>query len=88
MDQNNEGQSGEAIDGWIEWNTISEPGAYVTKEGSLIRFFPESLREGHSPLVKIESKLDTRIKKIASNPEIGKDDARRLAMRAGTPINF
>jgi len=75
-------------EGWIEWNQVSEPGAYVTRQGSLVLFFQESLKEGFSPLIKIKSRLDTEVKKIASDPNIEIDDARNLAMFNGLPINF
>ena len=71
-----------------EWKTVTKPGVYATVQGSLVRFPAESLKQGHSPVVEIESNLDTRLAFVADNARISTDEARQLAMRAGLPVNF
>ena len=52
-----------------EWSSINEPGSYLmTRTGDLVRVFPESLAPGHSPLLSITSKNETRVAKLSSNP--------------------
>ncbi|HET6201642.1 MAG TPA: hypothetical protein VFI25_02440 [Planctomycetota bacterium] len=71
-----------------EWRMVTKPGIYTTVQGSLVRFPAESLKAGHSPIVEIESNLDTRLAFLAADPKTTTEEARQLATRLSLPINF
>ena len=72
----------------VEFNEMNQPGAYVTAQGSLVRVTPEGLKEGHSPLITIESNHDTRLTRISDDPYIAIGKARLLAANADVAVNF
>jgi len=72
----------------VEFNDVNEPGAYITAEGSLVRFQPDALKEGHSPLITVTSNLDRRLTKISGNPNIAVGKARVVAADADLPVSF
>ncbi|HET6201668.1 MAG TPA: hypothetical protein VFI25_02570 [Planctomycetota bacterium] len=71
-----------------EWRMVTKPGIYTTVQGSLVRFPAESLKAGHSPVVEIESNLDTRLAFVAADPKTTVEEARQLATRLSLPVNF
>ena len=72
----------------VDFNELDEAGAYVTAEGSLVRVPIEALKDGHSPLITISSKLDTRLSKISDDPFVPVGKARQLAADADMSVNF
>ncbi|MFC1662607.1 hypothetical protein ACFL04_00370 [Patescibacteria group bacterium] len=63
----------------VEFNELSEPGAYVTAQGSLVRVQPDALKAQHSPLITINGNSDTRLTRISDNPNMPIGKARVLA---------
>ena len=71
-----------------EWKSVTKPGIYTTVQGSLVRFPADSLKAGRSPVIEIESNLDTRLAFLAADPRTTVEEARTLAQRSSLPINF
>lgn len=71
-----------------EWKSVTKPGVYATVQGSLVRFPAEALKTGHSPIIEIESNLDTRLAFLAADPRTSVEDARSAALRLSLPVNF
>lgn len=68
---------------FVLWNELSEPGYYVTQEGSGVRVHATALREGHSPDIILDTNRDTRLLKISDNPNLSSMKAATLAAQAG-----
>ncbi|MFY9493401.1 MAG: hypothetical protein WAP55_02920 [Minisyncoccia bacterium] len=72
----------------IQFNEISEPGAYVDQQGRLWRVQKDALKEQHSPLITVASTLDTRATRIDSDPFVPIGKARQLAADADLAVCF
>ena len=72
----------------IQFNEISQAGAYVDQWGQLLRVQDGALKEQHSPLITITSTLETRVSKISDNPNIPVGKARQLAADADLAVCF
>lgn len=72
----------------IQFNEITEPGAYVSQQGDLYRVQEEGLKTKHSPMITKVSKNDTRVTRITDDPFVSLNKARVLAADADLPVNF
>lgn len=72
----------------IQFNEITQPGAYVDQQGQLWRVQTDALKEQHSPLITVASKLDSRVTKISDEPYLPIGKARQLAADADLAVCF
>ena len=72
----------------IQFNEISQPGAYVDQQGRLWRVQEDALKEKHSPLITVASTLDTRVARIDNDPFVPIGKARQLAADLDFAVNF
>jgi hypothetical protein len=72
-----------------DWNTISEPGAYVFLDsGELVRVPEEALVAGHSPTCTITSKRPLMVARISGDPYVPLNKACQLAADSDLLVNF
>ncbi len=72
----------------VPFGEISQPGIYVTQRGEMFRVPPESLAEGHSPLLDWTCKEGNLVTRITEDPYTPISKARQLAADADLFVNF
>jgi hypothetical protein len=73
----------------IDWDDLSEPGAYVERgTGDLYRFPMESLIQGGSPVVTKESHGASRLCQISKDPYVTSMKARLICAQHNIEPNF
>lgn len=72
----------------VEFNEMTEPGCYITDQGSLFRVPSEALSAGHSPRITLVSKDVTLVTRISDNPYAPISKIREWAANADLVVNF
>ena len=72
----------------VEFNEMTEPGCYVTDQGSLFRVPSEALSTGHSPRITLVSRDITLVTKISDDPYAPISKVREWAANADLVVNF
>ncbi len=73
----------------IDWDDITEPGAYVdVHSGELYRIPQEALLRGASPLIHKESLRSTQLVQVSKNPFVTTMQARLLASQHNIEPTF
>ena len=73
----------------IQFNEISEPGAYYNHDtGSLYRVPAEILSLGHSPLLNIVTLDENFVTKVSDNPWVPLSKARQICCNMDFAVNF
>ena len=72
----------------VEFNEMTEPGCYVTEQGSLFRVPSEALSTGHSPRINLTSKDNTLVTRISNDPYAPISKLREWASNADLVVNF
>lgn len=72
----------------VSWNEVSEPGCYVTEQGSLVRFQAGALKAQHSPLITILSNDSVILTRISDDPFLAVNKAAVIAADMDLPVNF
>ena len=72
----------------VEFNEMTEPGCYVTDQGSLLRVPAEALSTGHSPRITLVSKDITLVTRISDDPYAPISKIREWAANVDLVVNF
>ena len=72
----------------VEFNEMTEPGCYITDQGSLFRVPAEALSTGHSPRINLVSNDVTKVTRISDDPYALISKIREWAANADLVVNF
>ena len=72
----------------VEFNEMTEPGCYITDQGSLFRVPAEALSTGHSPRINLVSNDVTKVTRISDDPYTPISKIREWAANADLAVNF